>query len=159
MAARTMTGWPFVTPPSRPPALLERRSKPPASSKRISSWTWEPGRRAAPQPMPRSGALAPGAPGGREAQADLAAFDGVNGAEGSGEPAVELAVPLHVRAQADRAVEGHHLEDATQRIAGRLRLVDGLDHGALGGGIGAADFGCFRACPDLVPRAFQGTGG
>src|SRR6266545_3876819 len=99
--------------------------------------------------------LGAGSSRGLEAHADLGAFDGVNGAEGSGEPAVELAVPLHIRAQADGAVEGHHLEDATQRIAGRLRLIDGLDHGALGRGVSAADFGCFRARPDLVPRYFQ----
>src|SRR5438876_3145107 len=28
MAARTITGWPLVTPPSRPPALLLERRKP-----------------------------------------------------------------------------------------------------------------------------------
>src|SRR5206468_1735052 len=54
MAARTITGWPLVTPPSRPPALLLERRKPLSASKRISSWTAEPGRRAASKPRPSS---------------------------------------------------------------------------------------------------------
>ena len=37
IAARTITGWPLVTPPSSPPALLEARWKPPSLSSRISS--------------------------------------------------------------------------------------------------------------------------
>ena len=57
MTARTITGWPLVTPPSSPPALLVRRLKPASLSKRISSWTWEPGRRAASKPMPISAPL------------------------------------------------------------------------------------------------------
>ena len=57
MAARTTTGWPLVTPPSRPPALFERRWNPLSLSNRISSWTCEPGRRAASKPMPISAPL------------------------------------------------------------------------------------------------------
>src|SRR3989449_8453668 len=45
IAARTTTGCPFVTPPSRPPALFVLRLNPLSASKRISSWTAEPGDR------------------------------------------------------------------------------------------------------------------
>ena len=76
-----------------------------------------------------------------EAEANLGALDGMDGAEGSGQAAVELAVPLDVRAQAHGAAEGDHLEDPAQGIAGSLGLVDRLDHAPLRLGVRAADFG------------------
>src|SRR5947209_4487189 len=54
IAARTTSGWPLVTPPSRPPALLVERLKPWPASNTISSCTPEPGVRAVSKPMPNS---------------------------------------------------------------------------------------------------------
>src|SRR5687768_300469 len=55
----TRRSWPFVTPPSRPPALFDGRSGRSASWRggRISSWTREPGRKATSGPMPMPTAL------------------------------------------------------------------------------------------------------
>ena len=73
-------------PPSRPPALLVRRRKPPADRRRparsrpaagsIGSWTSEPGPAR-----------------GLEAEADLDALDRLDGHQHAAQPAVELAVP------------------------------------------------------------------
>src|SRR5215813_12863696 len=92
-----------------------------------------------------------------EAHADLGALDSVDGAEGPRESAVELAVPLHVGAEADGAVEGDDFEDAPQGVACRLGPIDSLDHGALGRGIGAADLRGFSAGADLFPRKHEGA--
>src|SRR5262249_23110419 len=92
-----------------------------------------------------------------EAHTDLGALDGVDGAEGPRESAVELAVPLHVGAEADGAVEGDDFEDAPQGVACRLGPIDGFDHGALGRGIGATDLRGFSASTDLFPRKLQGA--
>ncbi len=51
---------PLVTPPSRPPAWLVGRSRPRASSNRISSWKRDPGRSAASKPAPRLTAFTAG---------------------------------------------------------------------------------------------------
>ena len=135
MAARTTTGWPLVTPPSRPPALLERAVKP--ASRRRGSRRGPRSRAAAPprSPCPISHAL-----------------DRLDRAERPREPAVEPPVPLHVGAEADRAAQGDDLEDAAQRVAGRLGRVDGLDHGAprrRDRRSGPRDG--LRAPPDLLP--------
>ena len=45
----------------------------------------------------------------------------------SGQPGVELAVPLGVAAQADRAAGDDRLDDAAQRVAGLLGRVDRRD--------------------------------
>ena len=60
IAPRTTIGWPLVMPPSMPPAWFVDLVKPSdgvprwAGSKLISSWTCEPGRRAASKPRPIS---------------------------------------------------------------------------------------------------------
>ena len=80
-----------------------------------------------------------GAFGDREAGADLDTLRGVDAHHGLGELAVQLAVPLHVRAEADRDAGGPHLEGAAERIAGLFGGVDGGDHALAGCGVGAAD--------------------
>ncbi len=80
-----------------------------------------------------------GAFGDAEAGPDLDALRGVDAHHGLGELAVQLAVPLHVRAEADRDAGRPHLEDAAERIAGFFGGVDGGDHALPGCGIGAAD--------------------
>ena len=85
----------MVTPPSRPPALLVGRTTPGRTADRrpgagrISSCTCDPGTRG------RAGA-----------QADADGLDGRNRHQRLGEPAVELAVPLHVAARARPARRG-----------------------------------------------------
>ncbi len=57
------------------------------------------------------------APGRFEAEADLDAFDRLHGHHRLGEPAVELAVPLGMRAEAERQAFDAHLDDAAERVA------------------------------------------
>src|SRR5512144_2516919 len=99
--------------------------------------------------------LRAGPPGRLEAHADLRALDRVDGAEGPRQETVQLPVPLHVGAKAYRAAHGHALEDATQRVPGRLGPIDGFDHRGLGFGIGAANLAGLRASPDLLPRDLE----
>ena len=93
-----------------------------------------------------------------EAEAQLDALDGLNGGEGLGEAAVETPIPLHVGAEPDRTAEGDDLEDATQRVALGLRVVDGRDDGRLGLRMSAADLRGLRALLDLVPRHLEVEG-
>ena len=74
-----------------------------------------------------------------EAAADLDPFHGVDAHDGLSQEAVQLAVPLDVRAQPDGDAGSRHLEYTAQGVAG---LAGGIDspHHALGGlGVGAAD--------------------
>ena len=57
------------------------------------------------------------AAGRLEAQADLDALDRLHGHHGLGQPAVELAVPLGVRAQAEGQALDAHFDDAAERVA------------------------------------------
>src|SRR5439155_1509292 len=72
-------------------------------------------------------------------EAQLAALDRLDRAEGLRQPAVEPAVPLHVGAEPHRTAEGDHLEHAAERVALLLGRVDRGDHRGRGGRIGAAD--------------------
>ena len=83
---------------------------PPAG--RISSWTFDPGR-------------CPTADGA--AQPD--GLDGRNRHDGLREPAVQLAIPVHVAAEARRHAVRDDLEGAADGVAGLLRFVDHLAHG------------------------------
>ena len=101
----TRTSSPLVTPPSRPPALLvgradaRWRARPPAPAT-ISSCTRDPGRAAASGPMPMPTRL-----------------DRRNGHQRLRQPAVELAVPLHVAAEPDGHAGDDHFERAAVRVA------------------------------------------
>src|ERR1700682_5534423 len=75
MATRRSIGSPLVIPPVKPPARLVRwRNRPPSYS--IWSWKSDPWR------------------------AELDALDGVDGKDRLRDAAVELAIPMHVAAQA-----------------------------------------------------------
>ena len=77
--------------------------------------------------------LGPRSPGGGEAVADLDTFHGLDAHECEREPRVELAVVVHVGAQARRRTEGHHLEYPAHRVARLPRSVD-LGNHLRGGG-------------------------
>ena len=97
-------------PASSPPALLlrpreteRRRVGLGADRSWIGSWTCEPGRRAASKPMPIS-----------------TPFIACTAITGLGQPAVELLVPLGVRAESEGHALDADLDDAAQRVAGPL---------------------------------------
>src|SRR5207237_5602962 len=71
--------------------------------------------------------------GGGETVADLHTLDGLDAHQGLREPAVELAIGLHVRSESRRRAERKHLEHAAERVATLPRAVDLLDHA--GGGL------------------------
>ena len=73
----------------------------------MGSWTCEPGVRAASKP-----------------HADLDAFHGLHGHHGLGQAAVELLVPLGVRAESVGQALDADLDDAAQRVAGLLAAID-----------------------------------
>ena len=68
--------------------------------------------------------LGAAAPGRLEPQADLDPLDRLHRHDRLGQPAVELAVPLGVRAQSEGHALDADLDDAAQRVAGPLALVD-----------------------------------
>ena len=57
----------------------------------------------------------------------------------SGQPGVELAVPLGVAAQADRAAGHDRLDDPAERVAGLLGRVDRRDDRRVGLGVERVD--------------------
>ncbi len=72
--------------------------------------------------------LRAGHAGELEAVADLDALDGLDAHEGGGEAGVEPAVPVDVRAEADRDAVGEDLDDAAEGVAVLVGLVDLRDH-------------------------------
>jgi hypothetical protein len=78
---------------------------------------------------------------------DLDALDGLDAHERLGQAPVELAVPLHVAAEARHHAGGDHLEDPAQGVARVRRLVDRLLHARLGRRVGAGEVA--RARPRL----------
>jgi hypothetical protein len=70
----------------------------------------------------------PAASGGLEAVADLDALDGLDAHERLRELRVQAPIPLHMGAEPRRQSVGEHLDDAAQRVARLLRVVDLLDH-------------------------------
>ena len=97
-------------PPSRPPARSVSRRTPVAVGT-ISSCA--------------TGAARAGL---GERVADLHALDGLDRHQRGGEPRVELAVPLGVRAEARRHAVREHLDDAAERVGVPLGGVDLGDH-------------------------------
>src|SRR5690606_21367256 len=65
---------------------------------------------------------------GAEAVAGLAALARLDAHEDGGEPRVEPAVALRVRAEPGRDAVREHLDDAAERVAGLLAVVDLGDH-------------------------------
>ena len=67
-------------------------------------------------------------PGEVEAVADLDALDRLDAHQRGGEPGVQPAVPVHVRAEAHRHAVGQHLDDPAEGVAVLVGLVDLGDH-------------------------------
>ena len=124
MATRATSTSPVDMPPSMPPALV--------LSRRYSACG-----------VPDDGVvgLAPPPAGHVEAVADLDALDRLDAHERLGQQGVELAVPVHVAAEADRHAVGEHLDDAPQGVAVLLGRLDLVDHGGLGRRVEAAHLG------------------
>ena len=109
---RTTTGWPFVIPPSKPPALFVGRSN----------------RRPFAAGVDRVVDLRTRPAGGLEAQADLDALERLDREHRLPDPAVEPAVDRHAAAEPDRAAEDVALDHAAGRVLGHLLLPDELPH-------------------------------
>ncbi len=85
-----------------------------------------------------------------ETQSNLDAFHRLNAHQRLGQAAVQLAVPLRMRTQSRGQTQRHHFEDATQRVALLLTLLDQSDHPGFGVAIGGAHGRLFRAGVNLV---------
>ena len=72
--------------------------------------------------------LGAASPGRFKAHADFHALDRLLGHHGLSEPAVELAIPLGVRAQADGQPVDADLHHATERVALLADAVDEFGH-------------------------------
>ena len=73
-----------------------------------------------------------------EAEPELDALHDVDAHDRRGQRGIEPAIPVDVRPEPDRQAMGDDLEDATDRVAVRARLVDAGDHRGLGGGVRTA---------------------
>ena len=163
-APRTTIGSPLVTPPVRPPALLERWIQVPSSRRpSITSWTCEPNRRVCSKPRP-----------------ELHALDDVDAHHGRGQRRVQAPVPVDVAAEPDRRAVDDDLEHAAHGVAvrraprrcGRSSPVSASGSGQRSGEASASSRDRVRAGrihghaahlgrerPDLDARARAGTRG
>ena len=122
----TRTSWPLVTPPSRPPALLVGRT---GRSRR--------GRR-------RQDLVVHARAGTHRhfgADADADGLDRVDAHHRLAQPAIELAIPLHVGPETRGHAGGDDFERAAERVAGLFRRVDRRDHPGLQRRVHAAERG------------------
>ena len=112
----TRSSSPLVTPPSRPPARLVGRTitGSPARGRRIGDDLVVHLRARAPRAL--------------DAVADRHRLDRRNRHQRLGEPAIELAIPLHVAAEADRHVAGDHFKRSAEGVAGFLGRIDRRHH-------------------------------
>ena len=55
---------------------------------------------------------------------NLCAFDGMDAEHGLRQPAIQLAIPLHMRAKAGRHAYGCHFKDSAQRVLGQHHVAD-----------------------------------
>ena len=114
LAARTTIGSPLDVPPSMPPALLVGRRKPwRRSSGGVVRLVGDRVHHLRSRP-----------PRGFDAEADLDGLDRLDAHDGGGQPGIELAVPLGVAAQPDRAAGDDRFDHAPQRVAGLARGID-----------------------------------
>ena len=72
--------------------------------------------------------LRPAAAGGLEAHADLDTLDRLHGHHRLRNATIELAIPLGMRAEADRQPHDLHFHDATERVALLADPVDETRH-------------------------------
>ena len=129
LEARTTIGSPLDVPPSMPPALFVGRRKPKRrSSVGVVRLVGDRVHHLRARPS-----------GGLDSQADLDGLDRLDAHDGAGQPGVELAVPLGVAAQPDRAAGDDRLDDAAQRVAGLAGGVDRGDDRRVGLGVQRVD--------------------
>ncbi len=83
-------------------------------------------------------AFEPGVGGQAEAVADLHALDRLDAHQRAGQPRVEAAVPVHVRAEARRQAVDDDLDHAAEGVAVLVGLVDRRHHLLRGVGVQAA---------------------
>src|SRR5581483_3081219 len=93
-----------------------------------------------------------GTAGGLEPEADLDALRGLDAHERVREPAVELPVPLRVAPEPRRCPDDDRLDDAAERVARLLALVDARDDAALGVGVRHPDRRFLRPHEDVLGR-------
>ena len=91
-----------------------------------------------------------------EAPSDLDALDRLQAQQRMREASVELAIPLHVAAEADRQSGRDHLDDAAERVAGFLARVDFGDDRALGLRVGHPHLRFLGDAPQFVDRKILG---
>ena len=115
----------MVIPPSVPPARVEPR--------RVLAGLVVPEDLVVGVAAPDAGDL--------EAVADLDALHRLDAHQRLGEQAVDLAVPVHVRAEPGRHAVAEHLDHAAERVADLGRGLDLADHRGLGLGVEAAHRG------------------
>ena len=122
IAARRRIGSPVDMPPSIPPARAVAAADAGRSGTTISSCAFDPGRAAEANPSPTSTPFTD--------WIDISARR---------QPGVELAVPMHVRAEPGRHAVGEHLEHAAHAVPGLAGPVDLGDHRSRRAGVGAPD--------------------
>ncbi len=88
-----------------------------------------------------------------EAEADLDALDRLHGHHGLRDPAVELAIPLRMRAEADRQAVDPHLDHAAEGVALLADAVDELRHLRITFGMERIDGACIAEAAKLRQRA------
>ena len=126
MKPDTRRSSPLVTPPSRPPALFVGRATPIGGFVRL-------GRRDDFVVH-----LRPGHRCGLRSDADADALDRRNRHHRLRKAAVELAIPVHVAAEADRQAARDHLEGAAGGVAGVAAAIDLRNHADFRVEVGAA---------------------
>ncbi len=97
--------------------------------------------------------LRAGTAGRREAQADFDALDRLHGHHRLSQPAVELAIPLGVRAQAEGHAVHLHLDDAAERVAVLAGAIDQLLDRRVALEVESVDFALIADGAPLVERA------
>src|SRR5690606_1482112 len=88
--------------------------------------------------------------GSLESEADLHALYRMNGHHGTGQPAVELPVPGHVRAEPEWKSANHYFAHAAQRVACALRGINEFDHARLRFGVQRTQRRCIGGSVEIL---------
>ncbi len=89
-----------------------------------------------------------------EAHPELDALDRLQAHQRVRDAAVELAVPLHVAAEADRESARNHFHDAAESVAGLFAFVDCGDNPVLGGRVGNPHLRILCDAPQVLDTHF-----